>query len=32
MKDGTTHKAYKLEHAVDLDSGVLVAAVLHPTD
>ena len=26
MKDGTTHLAYKPEHAVDLDTGVIVAA------
>ena len=26
MKDGTTHLAYKAEHAVDLESGLLVAA------
>ena len=26
MKDGTTHLAYKLEHAVDLDTGVVAAA------
>jgi hypothetical protein len=32
MKDGTTHLAYKPEHAVDLDSGVIVAAPIHPAD
>ncbi len=32
MKDGTTHLAYKPEHAVDLDTGAVVAAVLHPAD
>jgi IS5 family transposase len=33
MKDGTTHFAYKAEHAVDVDSGVVVAAeVLHADD
>ena len=32
MKDGTTHLAYKPEHAVDLDTGAVVAAELHPTD
>jgi hypothetical protein len=26
MKDGSTHLAYKPEHAVDLDTGVIVAA------
>ena len=32
MKDGTTHLAYKPEHAVDLDSGAVVAAEIHPAD
>ena len=32
MKDGTTHLAYKPEHAVDLDTGVIVAAPIHPAD
>jgi len=32
MKDGTTHLAYKPEHAVDLDTGVIVAAAIHPAD
>jgi transposase len=32
LKDGRTHLAYKPEHAVDLDTGVVVAAVLHPAD
>jgi transposase len=32
MKDGTTHLAYKPEHAVDLDTGVIVAAKIHPGD
>src|SRR5438309_5207799 len=32
LKDGRTHLAYKPEHAVDLDTGVIVAAVLHPAD
>ena len=32
MKDGTTHLAYKREHAVDLDTGVIVAAALPPAD
>ena len=32
MKDGTTHLAYKPEHAVDLDTGVIVAAPIHPVD
>ena len=32
MKDGTTHMAYKPEHAVDLDTGAVVAAEIHPAD
>lgn len=32
MKNGTTHLAYKAEHAVDLVSGVIVAAEIHPAD
>ena len=28
MKDGTTHLAYKAEHAVDLESGALVGGPL----
>jgi len=32
MKDGTTHLAYKAEHAVDLETSVLVAAEVHPAD
>ena len=32
MKDGTSHLAYKPEHAVDLDTGAVVAAELHPAD
>jgi hypothetical protein len=32
MKDGTTHLAYKPEHAVDLDTGAVVAAELHLAD
>jgi transposase len=32
MKDGTTHLAYKPEHAVDLDTSVIVAAPIHPAD
>ena len=32
MNDGTTHLAYKPEHAVDLDTGVIVAAPIHPAD
>jgi transposase len=29
MKDGRTHLAYKNEHAVDLDTGAIVAAEIH---
>src|SRR3954447_20215207 len=32
MKDGTTHLAYKPEHAIDLDTGAAVAAEMHPAD
>jgi transposase len=32
MKDGTTHLAYKPEHAVDLDTGAILAAPIHPAD
>jgi transposase len=32
MKDGTTHLAYKPEHAVDLDTGAVVAAEIHPAN
>jgi transposase len=32
MKDGTTHLAHKAEHAVDVTSGVIVAAEIHPAD
>jgi hypothetical protein len=32
MKDGTTHLAYKPEHAVDLDTSAVVAAEIHPAD
>jgi transposase len=32
MKDGTTHLAYKPEHAVDLDTGVIVAAPIREAD
>ena len=30
MKDGRTHMAYKAEHAVDLDSGMILAAAIEP--
>lgn len=32
MKDGRTHLAYKAEHAVDLESGLLLAATIHAGD
>ena len=32
MKDGRTHLAYKAEHAIDLDSGLLLAATIHHGD
>ncbi len=32
MKDGTTHLAYKPASAVDLDTGAVVAAEVHPAD
>jgi transposase len=32
MKDGTTHLAYKAEHTVDLDSGLVLAAAVHTAD
>jgi transposase len=32
LKDGRTHLAYKPEHAVDLDTGIIVAAALHPAN
>ena len=32
MKDGTTHLAYKVEHAVDLASDFVVAAEVHPAN
>jgi transposase len=32
LKDGRTHFAYKPEHAVDLGTGAIVAAEIHPAD
>ena len=32
MKDGRTRMAHKVEHAVDLESGALAAAVVQPAD
>jgi len=32
MKDGTTHLAYKAEHAVDLTTEIIVAAEIYPAN
>ncbi len=32
MKDGRTHLAYKAEHAVDLETGAVVAVTIQPAD
>jgi hypothetical protein len=32
MKDGTTHLAYKVEHAVDLNTSLIVAAEIYHAD
>ena len=32
MKDGATHLAHKAEHAVDLDTGAVVAVTVQPAD
>jgi Transposase DDE domain len=32
LKDGRTHLAYKPEHAMDLDTGAVVAAEVHAAD
>src|SRR5215212_653477 len=32
LKDGRTQLAYQPEHAVDLDTGAIVAAEIHPAD
>jgi transposase len=32
MKDGRTHLAHKAEHAVDLETGAIVAVTLHAVD
>jgi transposase len=32
LKDGRTHLAHKAEHAVDLDSGAILAVTLQPAD
>src|SRR5205823_10764106 len=32
MKDGRTHLAHKAEHAVDLETGAVVAVTIQPAD
>lgn len=32
MKDGRTHLAHKAEHAVDLDTGAVIAVTIQPAD
>jgi len=32
MKDGRTHLAHKVEHAVDMDSGAVLGATVQPAD
>lgn len=32
MKDGSTHIAHKAEHAVDMETGAVIAVKLHPAD
>jgi len=32
MKDGRTHLAYKAEHAIDLDTELILAAKIYPAD
>jgi transposase len=32
MKDGSTHLAYKAEHAVDVESDIIVSAKIHSAD
>jgi transposase len=32
MKDGSTHIAHKVEHAVDMETGAVLAVVLHEAD
>lgn len=32
MKDGRTHLAHKAEHAVDMDTGAIIAVTLQPAD
>ncbi len=32
MKDGSTHLAHKAEHAVDMETGAVLAVTLQPAD
>jgi len=32
MKDGRTHLAHKAEHAVDMETGAVVAVTVQPAD
>ncbi len=32
MKDGRTHMAHKVEHAIDMESGAIVAVTIQPAD
>jgi transposase len=32
MKDGTTHLAHKAEHAIDMETGAVIAVTLQPAD
>ena len=32
MKDGTTHLAHKAEHAVDMETGAVIAVTLQAAD
>jgi transposase len=32
MKDGSTHLAHKAEHAVDMETGAVIAVTLQPAD
>ena len=32
MKDGRTHLAHKAEHAVDMETGAIVAVTVQPAD
>ncbi len=32
MKDGRTHLAHKAEHAVDMETGAVIAVTVQPAD